>query len=494
METTNKIQKNPTMLLKRISKRFLVALALCLTASINYAQCVASFNYVDNGNGSITFTSTSTGVSPNALFAWSIVGTSPISELSLGSGSPFTWTFPNGTFDILLEVDDSTTSSCGANTTQTITITSGATCNTSAGFTFTNGPQGQVTFTSTSTGSASEFWDFGDGSVSSLGSQPSVFTTTYAANGSYNVCLTAFDATLGCQNTTCQTLVVSNITTPCNLQVGIPSAFDNGNGNFSFNFTSTGGTNPNPIINWNFGDGSPSSSVASPNHTFAANGTYNVVLTVVDDTNCFDVSTVWVTVNNVSNNPICNAGFSVYLDSLTNDVIVVNSSTGNNLTYFWEFGDGNTSTLQFPSYNYTTAGPFYLCLTVTDAANNCTSMHCDSIGSNGIVLKQTGFTINVISPVITSINENINSITDLKTYPNPFSDNLFIELNLSENAQVETYITDLLGNTVGTINSEFMNSGVHKLKWNASNLTNGVYLLNILSNESLQVKKIVLNR
>jgi PKD repeat protein len=43
-----------------------------------------------------------------------------------------------------------------------------------------------------------------------------------------------------------------------------------------------------------------------------------------------------------------------------------NTSTGDNLTHYWDFGDGNTSTLQNPTHTYVTAG-FYSCiLTVTN--------------------------------------------------------------------------------------------------------------------------------
>ena len=43
-----------------------------------------------------------------------------------------------------------------------------------------------------------------------------------------------------------------------------------------------------------------------------------------------------------------------------------NTSTGDNLTYYWDFGDGNTSTLQNPTHTYVTAGFFSVILTVTN--------------------------------------------------------------------------------------------------------------------------------
>ena len=40
------------------------------------------------------------------------------------------------------------------------------------------------------------------------------------------------------------------------------------------------------------------------------------------------------------------------------------TSTGDDLTYYWDFGDGNTSTLQNPTHTYVTAGFFSVILTV----------------------------------------------------------------------------------------------------------------------------------
>jgi len=48
----------------------------------------------------------------------------------------------------------------------------------------------------------------------------------------------------------------------------------------------------------------------------------------------------------------CNTTEMVFFDDL---------SIGNNLTYFWDFGDGTNSTLQNPSHNYS-SGTFSVSL------------------------------------------------------------------------------------------------------------------------------------
>ena len=49
---------------------------------------------------------------------------------------------------------------------------------------------------------------------------------------------------------------------------------------------------------WNFGDGTPASSVTNPSHTYAAAGTYPVVLTVTDDDDATDTRSVTVATSN----------------------------------------------------------------------------------------------------------------------------------------------------------------------------------------------------
>ncbi|NQX96480.1 MAG: PKD domain-containing protein [Flavobacteriales bacterium] len=362
-----------------------------------------------------------------------------------------------------------------------------------ASFTSTDNGAGNFSFASTSTSPGASLyyvWEFGDGNYGSTQNP----NHTYTASGAYTVCLTINDTIFGgtCISTHCDSVIVTGVGTPCNITAGFTSV-DNGGGNYTFTSTSTGAVT-NDI--WNFGDGT-SASGYSANHTFTANGTYVVSLMSSDSLAffaCYDYATVTIVVTGVTNPVPCQAGFVIYPDSL-NGIIVVNSSTGTNLSYFWDFGDGNTSTQQYPNYTYNTVGPFLLCLTVTDSLSGgtCSSTYCDSIGSNGIVFK-SGFTINVQPPVVTGIENEIESVSELKVYPNPVKNNLTLEFTLIESSSVEVILTDLLGNKVAIVAAENMNLGSNKVNYNVSDISNGIYLLNIKTDNSLQVKKIVVNK
>ncbi|MBL4592560.1 MAG: PKD domain-containing protein [Flavobacteriales bacterium] len=456
--------------------------SIVVTGAINpCAGTIAGFTYVDNGGGNFSFTNTSTGI---GLY----------SSWSFGDGNN-AWTtnssntyLTNGAYSVCLTIYDSI-NQCQSTFCDNIVVT-GVTnpcAGTVAGFTFVDNGSGNFSFTNTSTGgSLFSSWSFGDGNNASTANS----SNTYLTNGAYSVCLTIYDSINQCQSVFCDSIVVTGSGAPCAVVAGF-NVVDNGGGNYTFNNTSTGS---GLTYYWNFGDGN-SSSNASPNHTYLADGVYAVQLYAFDpiDSNCYDFTVITINVAGVLNPIACQAGFIIFPDSSSGNVIIINSSTGNNLTYFWDFGDGNNSTLAYPNYTYTTSGPFSICLTVSDSNNFCTSTYCDSINSGGLVLKQTGFTINIQAPVITGIVEDIELISEFNVYPNPVKNNLTIELNLNEQAHVKVFVTDILGNRVAQINDEELNSGTNTLKWNSNKLSNGIYLLNIETNNSLQVKKLILN-
>lgn len=121
--------------------------------------------------------------------------------------------------------------------------------------------------------------------------------------------------------------------------------------------------------------------------------------------------------------------------AVPNSLIVTNTSQGNGLSYFWDLGDGITSTGFTVSHSYATAGPFNLCLTVSDSTG-CSETFCDSIGVNslGLILgKQTGFTVN-ITGALNVFDLKYNCMFNI--YPNPTSENIKIELGaLSERSK-----------------------------------------------------------
>lgn len=140
--------------------------------------------------------------------------------------------------------------------------------------------------------------------------------------------------------------------------------FTNTCNNFCFNDLSTvlpGHTIVSRV--WDFGDGSPLGSGATPCHLYTLPGTYTVMLTVISAAGCVVSTTLQIVV------PIKpNAAFTI-----TDNTLCVNESTQfipvntvNIVSYFWTFGDATNNGGQSPFHAYTTPGPKTITLTVTD--------------------------------------------------------------------------------------------------------------------------------
>lgn len=116
---------------------------------------------------------------------------------------------------------------------------------------------------------------------------------------------------------------------------------------------------------WNFGDGSAAGTDENPQHTFPAEDTYTVVLTVTDNGGATGQVSHDVTV--ALGGPT--AAFAVTCSA--SDCTVQDQSTddGTITSWAWDFGDGQSSTEQNPPahhYDVTAATPFTITLTVTD--------------------------------------------------------------------------------------------------------------------------------
>lgn len=202
-------------------------------------------------------------------------------------------------------------------------------------------------------------WDFGDGQT---GAGPSV-THTYNSSGLFTVRLIVRDIS-GCFDT---------LTKVQHVRVNGPSAaftIPNGgsclNDVVTFIDNSTGdGFNPITTWIWNFGDGSIDTLYAPPfTHSYTMAGSYNVWLKTVDAGGCAD-STVTVNTLTISD-PVAGFTQSDTLACPFYSVNFTNTSTGPNLNYAWNFGDGNSSSLASPVHIYTTEGNYVVRLKITD--------------------------------------------------------------------------------------------------------------------------------
>ena len=135
----------------------------------------------------------------------------------------------------------------------------------------------------------------------------------------------------------------------------------------AFADTSTDSDGSITAWSWDFGD-STSSNVQHPSHSYAAGGTYTVVLTITDNDSGVDSVSQLVAVSTGGGNEPPVASFSYVCNALdcSFDSSVSYDDVGIDY-YSWTFGDGNSSTLDNPSHIYPTNGVVVVSLVITDA-------------------------------------------------------------------------------------------------------------------------------
>ncbi|NLI17066.1 MAG: T9SS type A sorting domain-containing protein [candidate division Zixibacteria bacterium] len=79
-----------------------------------------------------------------------------------------------------------------------------------------------------------------------------------------------------------------------------------------------------------------------------------------------------------------------------------------------------------------------------------------------------------------------------EAYPNPFNSNCVISFSITAEAQVKIEIFNVLGQVVATPLDKEVSAGTHSVKFNADNLSSGIYFYKVTYNGNCQTKKLVL--
>ena len=203
------------------------------------------------------------------------------------------------------------------------------------------------------------YWKFGDG-VEAFDN--SLVNHVYTKAGKYSVTL-VINNKIGCKDSVVKDLYI---------KVGNPIAsFKSSTPGICVNnaiiFTDSSSADGYPIQNWvwNFGDGITQTYTAPPfQHSYAAPGVYSVTITVVDSKGCSD--SVMQTNALIISKPAADFISADTLSCHSQLISFTNLSTGPNLTYNWDFGDGTVSTAVNPVHQYTTQGTYTISLTITD--------------------------------------------------------------------------------------------------------------------------------
>jgi PKD repeat protein len=219
-------------------------------------------------------------------------------------------------------------------------------------------------------------WNFGDGTTAT----GKTATHTFTMAGSFNVTLTVTNdrnisaSTSQVVTAAAATLPVANfVFSPSTPTTGQTVVFDGDQSTAAPGHQLT-------TFSWNFGDGATGSGLVA-SHVYGVAGTYNVVLSVVDDlgqkstkSNSVPVAaaggsggssapTARFTISPATNpNPGVNQ--NVFFNASSSTAVAPHTI----LSYAWDFGDGVTGTGLTAIHAYQRAGTFTINLVVTDDA------------------------------------------------------------------------------------------------------------------------------
>lgn len=250
-----------------------------------------------------------------------------------------------------------------------------------------------VTFTDQSTGNPTNWnWEFSNGTLSNA-QNPVI---TFSAPGVYSVKLVVQNANGISQTEKIDYITVfpapnaeftSNITLGC-----VPSTIQ---------FTDISTTPSGTIVawEWDFGDGGTSTQ-QNPAHTYNNVGFYTISLTITSSNGCKTTSvrsSMVRILGSVStdfsfNQPsTCRAPFTVNFQN--------QSSGPGNITYAWDFGNSQTSTLTNPSTIYTAPG------TYTVTLNTQSDLGCTGTMTKTVTINSTNTDFN--APLNICLNQPV---------------------------------------------------------------------------------------
>lgn len=153
---------------------------------------------------------------------------------------------------------------------------------------------------------------------------------------------------------------------------------------------------------WDFGDGSPVSNEVHPAHTYASAGEYVVTLSVMSGGACNSmVDSIRILVEDTAIAEFTsNPSFPVQLSLPSTNVDFTDRSL-RAWNWYWDFGDGITSTETHPSHQYTEPGEYFVTLMVNSA------LGCVSKITHGpyVVMVPELFIPNVFSPNDDDVND-----------------------------------------------------------------------------------------
>lgn len=224
---------------------------------------------------------------------------------------------------------------------------------------------------------------------------------------------------------------------------------------------------------WSSTGGTFSSTTdANPTISFTASGSYTIQLVANGPGGTNTTSQVLNVIVDQQPNAAATASSSTVA---LNQIVTFSNNSTNADGYYWDFGNGTTSTDQNPWTQYPTAGTYQVML----------------IALNGSCPNDTTFV--PVTVFDASSIEELDGLSLISIYPNPNDGNFDLSLIINTPQMITIQLFDITGKLVGTVLNKNVVAG--KLQLSISHaeydLANGTYQLTIKTESGIVSKKFV---
>ena len=151
--------------------------------------------------------------------------------------------------------------------------------------------------------------------------------------------------------------------------------------------------------------------------------------------------------------------------------VVFNNAGSTGASYFWDFGDGNTSTNENPNHVYDIAGEYIVTQSV--------------ISSAGCSITET---INLTVDIATATS-NLEAEKYIEVFPNPTDGTLNINFTFSDAEKIGIQVSDVAGKLL--LSKDPVSYRNNNIQLDLQSFENGAYFLLFQLDEGIVVRKIV---
>ena len=336
-------------------------------------------------------------------------------------------------------------------------------------------------------------WEFGDGATSTEASP----VHTYSTPGAYTVFLTANSGD-SCITHACEVVFAFGDSIYCPIDTfyyGCQAMFWAGlfpDSNAVMNpLTMTFEGISFGVVqswHWDFGDGTTSNVGPSVTHTYANTGLYPVTLSIETVDGCESSITMLIYAGAYPwSEQDCQALFMPLPDSTGTGFFFMDMSYSPNAiqSWTWDFGDGTTSTEQFPYHTYTQPGIYTVALTIE--GDSCASVIAFDIDTNNPFNRFAGNgTLGLAAGALDSSEPE--SLGTLKAWPNPVKDQLQLAFDSEQNQTATLTLRNTLGQEVYQ-QAIRIQQGYNQVAVPFAGMSSGMYLVELRSGSVVKVLK-----